>query len=354
MAITTRAAVMVEHNNGVVVEEIILDDPQGSEVLVKLFATGICHSQLHQLTWPHQRTPGILGHEGTGVVLKIGSDVTHLKEGDHCMLTWVPRDATPDSPAPANTMFTFRGEHNEAGNCYTWAEHALVDQQMVLPLPKDVTTASTSIVGCATVTGVGAVLNTADVQKGQSVAVIGVGGVGINVIAGAKIAGANPIIAVDLTDDKLEYAKKFGATHTVNASETDAVKAIQELTGGGADYAFDAIGGPVTTPQILNAVRAGATGINRGGVAVVVGMPQENFTINQWAFPIGEKSLIGSFGGSSHPDVDYPEYIEYFKNGQLPLDEMVTTTYTSLDDIHEGIRALAAGEIRGRSIIVFE
>jgi len=356
MSTKSRAALLVEVNKPLIVDEIGLDDPQGGEILVKLFATGVCHSQLHQIhgTIPGVRLPGIIGHEGTGVVMKVGSEVTHLKEGDHCMLTWVPRDAQEDSPPAPGTQFEWQGKQYPAGSCYTWSEHALINEQFVLPMPNDISTASTSIVGCATVTGVGAVMGTAQVKEGQSVAVIGVGGVGINVIAGAKIAGANPIIAVDLVDEKLEFAKEFGATHTINASTSDAVKEIKTLTNGGADFAFDAIGGPVTTPQSLAAVRSGRLGLDRGGVAVVVGIPQGEFTIPNFQFPFGEKSLVGSFGGSSHPDVNYPQYINWYQKGELPLDKMVTTTYTSLDDINEAVRALAAGEIRGRSIITYE
>lgn len=353
VATKTRAAVKVEHGQPLVVEEIILQDPTGPEVLVELFASGICHSQLHQIHNPDSWTPGLLGHEATGVVLKVGSDVTHLKEGDHCMVTWVPRDIKADSPPLTSTRYEFRGEQYDAGTVYTWAEHVLVHEQLVLPLSKDVETAATAIVGCATVTGVGAVMGTANVQKGQSVAVIGVGGVGINVIAGAKIAGADPIIAVDLLDEKLSFALEFGATHTVNAKDTDAVEAIHEITGGGADFAFDAIGGPVTTPQILAAVRRGRLGAVKGGVAVVVGIPQGPVTLPQGSFPGGEKSLVGSLGGSSHPDVDYPQYIDWFQQGELPLDKMITTIYSSLDDINEGVRALENGEIRGRSIMVY-
>ncbi len=353
MTTTSRAAFKVTHGQPLAVEEFILQDPQGPEVLVELFASGICHSQLHQIHNPASRNPGTLGHEATGVVTKTGSDVTHVREGDHCMLTWVPRDITPDSPPPPKTRYEFRGETYEAGSVYTWTEHALVNEQFVLPLDKDVTTAQTAIIGCATVTGVGAVFGTAGVERGQSVAVIGVGGVGINIIAGARIAGANPIIAVDLVDEKLDFARGFGATHTINASEQDAVKAIREVTGGGADFAFDAIGGPVTTPQILEAVRPGRLGTTCGGTAVVVGIATKPVTLPLGAFPMGEKRLIGSLGGSSHPEVDYPQYVDWFRKGELPIDKMVTTVYSSLDDINEGVRALENGEITGRSIMVY-
>jgi Zn-dependent alcohol dehydrogenase len=353
MTTATRAAVNVEHGQPLVVEEIILPDPEDGEVLVELFASGICHSQLHQLHSPETRKPGLLGHEATGVVVKAGRNVSHVREGDHCMVTWVPRDITRDSPPLPPTRFEFRGNQYQANTVYTWAEHVLVHEQLVLPLPSDVTTAATAIVGCATVTGVGAVMGTAEVRPDQSVAVIGVGGVGINIIAGARIAGADPIIAIDLLDDKLDFARQFGATHVINATNTDPVAAVHEITGGGADFAFDAIGGPVTTPQILAAVRAGRLGADKGGTAVVVGIPQGPVTLPPRSFPMGEKSLVGSLGGSSHPDVDYPQYIRWFQDGQLPLDKMVTTIYHNLDEINEGVRALQNGEIRGRSIMVY-
>lgn len=353
MAITSRAAVLVESKKTLAIEEITLQDPEAGQVLVEYFASGICHSQLHHINSPASRTPSLLGHEGTGVVLKVGSGVTHIKEGDHCIVTWVPRDISMNSPQLAPTSYECRGEKRSAG-VYTWAEHALINEQLVVPLSSGVETAATAIVGCATVTGVGAVMGSARVQQGDSVAVIGVGGVGINVIAGAKIAGANPIIAVDLAADKLEFAKEFGATHTINASKTDAVEAIHEITEGGADFAFDAIGGPITTPQILAAVRGGRTGAGRGGTAVVVGIPMEPIQLPPEAFPGGEKHLIGSIGGSSHPSVDYPQYIDWFKDGELPLDKMITTIYDGLDKINEGVRALQAGEIRGRSIMVYK
>ena len=196
MATTTRAAVLVEKNGQpLAVEEIILQDPKGPEVLVEYFATGICHSQLTQMNHPAIKPPFLLGHEATGVVLKAGSDVTHIREGDHCIVTWVPRDINVDSPTLPPTSYEFRGEKHWAG-VNTWSEHALLNEQLVVPLSNQVETAATAIVGCATVTGIGAVLGSAKVQKGQSVAVIGVGGVGINVIVGAKIAGGMSVAAL--------------------------------------------------------------------------------------------------------------------------------------------------------------
>lgn len=350
----TRAAIDVEHGQPLTIEQIDLPDPNPDEVLVELYASGICHSQLHQLHNPSLVRPLLLGHEATGVVAATGSAVTHVKEGDRVMVTWVPRDITVEDPAVPRTRFNFRGREVEGPNIYTWAEHVLAHEQMVLPLADDVSVEDAAIIGCATVTGVGAVIGSAKVQPGQTVAVFGVGGVGINVLAGAQIAQAGRIIAVDLSDEKLEFAKEFGATDVINASTVDPVEAIKDMTNGGVDYAFDAIGAEVTLHQIIEVTKPGRLGASRGGTAVIVGIPQGPITIPHGLFPLGERHLIGSVGGSSHPVDDYPQYVEWFRQGALPLDKMITQRYSSLDDINEGVRALEAGEVSGRSIMVYK
>jgi len=348
----TRAAVLVEHGQPLAVEEVELAAPGPLEVLVKLYASGICHSQLHQIHNAAQPRPALLGHEATGVVVAKGRDVTHVREGDRVMVTWVPRDVTPETAALKRSKFGFRGGEHEAG-VYTWAEHVLTHEQLVLPLDATVPVDVTAIIGCATVTGVGAVLGTAKVQPGQTVAVFGVGGVGINVIAGAKIARASRIIAVDLADEKLAWAKEFGATDVVNGRTSDPVEAIRTLTGGGVDFAFDAIGMESVINQCLESIAPGILGARRGGTAVVVGIPQGPVTLKPRLFPTGERRLIGSLGGSSHPVEDYPQYVEWFKQGALPLDKMITKVYEGLDHINEGVRALERGEVTGRSIMVY-
>jgi Zn-dependent alcohol dehydrogenase len=348
----TRAAVHVKHGEPLVVDEIELADPGPDEVLVRLYASGICHSQLHQLHNPNSPTPTLLGHEATGVVSAKGHNVTHVKEGDRVMVTWVPRDTSPEGPMAQRAKYTYQGQQHDTG-VYTWAEDVLVHEQLVLALDPAMPTDVTAIIGCAVVTGVGAVLGSAKVPAGATVAVFGVGGVGLNVVCGAKIASAGRIIAVDLDDEKLKFAQELGATDVINARSTDAVQAIRDLTGGGVDFAFDAIGLELTTQQIIEAVRPGQLGSHRGGTAVLVGVPQGPATINAMAMLIGERNFIGSLGGSSHPKIDFPQYVEWFKQGALPLDKMVTKIYGSLDDINEGVRALEAGEISGRSIMVY-
>jgi Zn-dependent alcohol dehydrogenase len=349
----TRAAVHVQHGSPLSVEEVELASPGPLEVLVKLYASGICHSQLHQLHNPEQATPALLGHEATGVVVATGRQVTHVKDGDRVMVTWVPRDVTPETARLGRSNFSFRGTEHDTG-VYTWAEHVLTHEQLVLPLDADVPTDVTAIIGCAVVTGVGAVLGSAKVQPGETVAVFGVGGVGMNVLAGAKIAQAGRIIAVDLDDEKLAFAQELGATDIVNGKRDDPIEAIRSLTGGGVDYAFDAIGLESVINQCLESTKPGILGARRGGTTVSVGIPQGPVTIATRLFPIGERALIGSLGGSSHPLEDFPQYVQWYKQGALPLEKMVTKVYEGLDSINEGVRALERGEITGRSIMVYD
>ena len=347
----SRVAVHVEHGQPLVIEELEFPTPGPDQVLVKQFASGICHSQLHQLHNPNHPRPAIIGHESTGVVVAKGANVTHVKEGDRVFVTWVPR--SPEKGFRADpAVLPFRDQVARSQNVFTWAEHTLAHHQYVVPMESDIPTDVTAIIGCAVLTGVGAAQNTANVQAGESVAVFGAGGVGLCIIAGAAARRAHPIIAVDLSDEKLEFAKKFGATHGVNARDGDPVQAIVELTGGGADYAFDAIGHQVTMQQILAAARPAQLGYDSGGTAVLVGVPQEDVTLNARMLLVGEKKYIGSIGGSSRPDRDFPQYVRMFKEGELDLNALVRRRYR-LDQINEAVGALERGEIAGRAILEF-
>src|SRR5581483_8963599 len=212
----------------------------------------------HQMHNHSLGRPLLLGHEGTGVVSRIGSNVTHLKEGDQCIVTWVPRTPSRGPMGRQMTGALYKGQAAH-GNVFTWARDVQTSKELVVPIPKEHPRDLSCIVGCAVLTGAGAVLHTAQVRPGQSVAIFGVGGVGLSAIRAAAILEAYPIIALD--DKKLEFARSFGATHTVNASRNiDPVEAIQDITRGGVDYAFDAIGRQVTIEQILRAVRPGGDG----------------------------------------------------------------------------------------------
>lgn len=347
----TRAAIQLEHNGPLVVDEIELPEPDENQVVVKQFASGICHSQLHQMHNPALVRPLLLGHESTGVVVGKGRNVTHVSEGDHVMVTWVPRNGHEGMTPPTQGSMSYQGKTASWQAAPTWCESTVAHEQYVVPLGNDVPTDVTAIIGCAVMTGVGAVLNTAKVEPGSRVAIYGIGGVGLCVLTGCVIAGASQIIAVDLHDDKLALAKEFGATDVINASSEDPVARIQELTNGGADYAFDAIGAKVTMEQLLPSVKPGIAAIREGGVAMLVGVPQVPATLNMRDIFLA-RTYRGSFGGSSRPDEDYPKFVKMFQDGQLNLNRLVTHRY-KLDQINEACEALVAGKIGGRAILEF-
>jgi Zn-dependent alcohol dehydrogenase len=348
------AAILAQHGEPLVIDEIDYGDPGPDQVLVKLFSSGICHSQLHQIHNPATPTPTLIGHEATGIVEQAGRDVTHVQEGDHVIVSWVPRNASPGQAAPSAPSLQWHGRAVtfERSPVYTWSQHSIVAERYVVPIPKDAPTDVTCIIGCAILTGAGAVLNTAKVQIGQSVAVFGIGGVGLSAIQAAASAGASPIIAVDLDEEKLAFAKHFGATHGINAAQEDAVDAIHSLTDGGVDYAFDAIGAPKTQEQILHATRNGILGCEEGGMSVLIGIPQQPITLDMKLLVRGQKTYQGSWGGVTHPEQDFPMYLEWFKQGKLKLNDLVTRRY-GLEQINDAVHDLEQGQILGRSIIVF-
>lgn len=362
MGTAARVVVLPKETSTLRIEELDLPDPGPTQVIVKQFSSGVCHSQLHQMHRPRE-SPVILGHEATGVILKAGNEVSHVSEGDMVLVTWVPRNAKGSKRSPVRATLQVSDGVAESENVFTWADHTLVDEQYVVKVDSNIATDVTSIIGCAVMTGAGAVINTANVQPGQSVAIFGVGGVGISAVVGAKMAGANPIIAVDLDDTKLAFAKSFGATHTVNAKNEDPVAAIHALTQSsgetifhtpvsGADFAFDCIGIKTTMEQIVPAVRSAHFGANDGGTAVLVGVPTTNVELNAIDMLVNEKHFVGSIGGSCSPDRDFPTFLNWEASGDLRLNDMVTARY-SIDQINEATQDLEQGKINGRAILEF-
>ena len=245
---------------------------------------------------------------------------------------------------------TYRNERLH-GVGSTWGEDVLANKEYVVPIDKEHPTDVSCIVGCAVLTGAGAVMHTAGVRPGNSVAVFGVGGVGLCAIRMAAILEAYPIIAVDLQDEKLEFATEFGATHCVNASNQDPIEAILKIKEEGVDFAFDATGVRATTEQIIPVTRAGGSGTdNYGGMAVLVGVPGEEMTINP-KLMFHQRQFRGSMG-ATFPEKDFPLYLRWHQQGKFPLDKLVTRRY-KLDQINEACNALKAGEILGRAILEF-
>ena len=304
----SKAAIHTNFGEKLTVGNVQIPDPRPDQVLVKLHSSGICHSQLHQMHNPDSPTPSLLGHEGTGTVIAKGSEVDHLKEGDLAIVTWVNRTPIKGRPTFPQTGVTY----NEAplnGATYTWGEHVLVRGGYVVKIPKQSNKYSSSIVGCAVLTGAGAVLHTAKVKPEDSVAIFGVGGVGLSALIMAKILEAYPIIAVDISDEKLQFAKKFGATHLINSSKQDPIEAIHEITSGGSDYSFDTVGLRITNEQILPSVRGGGSGAeNIGGMAVLVGMPGKEMTLDPGHFMFHQRQFRGSLG-ATYPDRDFSMYL---------------------------------------------
>lgn len=365
MATAARVVVQSKEPGPMRVEELDLPDPTGHEVLIKEFASGICHSQLHQIHGPRQ-SPIVLGHEATGEVLAIGDKVDNVKPGERVLLTFQPRNMASAGrmPAPAGVDLG-DGTRAVSPQIFTWSTHTIADDQYVIPLGDDTPTDVTAIVGCAVLTGAGAVLRSAAVEPGQSVAVWGVGGVGLNAIAAARKAGANPIIAVDVDDEKLELARRFGATHLINGKETDPVKAVRELTPGppdaygfrgmpiaGADFAFDVVARPETFLQAFRSTRTGQNTIRAGGTTVVVGVPQTELPLPGAEMLVSERKVQGTIGGTSIPDDDIPMYLQWYRDGDLDLDALVTSR-VGIDEINEATKLLDDGKVLGRTIIEF-
>ncbi len=365
MPTKSRAAVLVEACKPLIVDEVTFPDPAPDQVLVKVLASGVCHSQLHQIQrtsdHPLSKLPSLLGHESTGVVAAKGRDVTHVKEGDRVFTTWIDRNAVESPLPPVSHALNMRPpipvtwrRQSIWASASTWAEHLVASERVVVPMNDDeVDTDVTSIIGCAVITGSGAVINTLQVRPSQSVAVYGVGGIGMCAISAAAVADAYPLIAVDVDDEKLSFAKKFGASHTVNATKLDPVAAITELTGGGADFALDAVGHPTTQDQILRSVHTGAPGLSRGGTALLIGLPPSGSTplINTNLFA-GGRYFTRTHGGDCRPDRDFPTFLRWYRNGKLKLDDLVTRRYT-LDQVNEAVADLEKGKILGRAIFTY-
>ena len=345
----TKAAVLHEFNTPLIIEEVELAEPRANEVRMHMVSSGVCHSDLHIVEGGIPvNLPIICGHEGAGIVAEVGPGVTRVSVGDRAVLSWVApcglcRYCSTGNPALCETAIgpSYAGHlrdgtsrfADDAGNpishhlmMSSFSGNVVVPEAAVITVSDEVALEPLAVIGCAVSTGIGAAVNTANVQLGDSVAVIGCGGVGLNAIQGARLRGAARIIGVDVSDEKLEAARRFGATDTVNAAEEDTVEALQAMTAGdGVDIAIEAIGNPDT---VATAVRS----LRRGGTAVQVGIaPYGTEVAIDMTLLLDERKLLGCYYGSLRPAYDIPRYVELYQAGRLLVDELITAEIDQAD-----------------------
>ncbi|MFN3931850.1 MAG: zinc-dependent alcohol dehydrogenase family protein [Brevundimonas sp.] len=349
-------------------ETVTLDPPGPGEVLVAIKAAGLCHSDLSVINGDRPRPmPMAPGHEAAGVVEALGPGVGDLAVGDHVVMVFMPscghcdpcaggRPALCEPGAAANGKGELLGGgvrlHDGAGGlhhhlgCSAFAAHAVVSRRSLVKVDADLPFEHAALFGCAVLTGVGAVVNTAGVRAGQSVAVVGLGGVGLSSVLGALASGASPVVAVDLSEDKLALARSLGPVRTVNAADADAVEQVRALTGGGADVVFEMAGS-------LRALEAAWRMTRRGGTTVTAGLPppEAALAVNVVQLVAEERTLKGSYIGTCVPSRDIPRYVGLFRDGRLPVDRLLSGTI-ALSDINAAFDALADGAAV-RTVVTF-
>ena len=340
----TRAAILVEQKKPLVIEEVEMPALKLGQVLVKVLASGICGSQIGEINGvkgPDRFLPHLLGHEGCGTVLEIGEGVRTVKPGDRVVLHW-RKGAGLESVTP--TFGSRLGTVN-AGWVTTFNEHAIVSENRVTAVPPGFDIEAAALFGCAITTAFGVVTTNAQVAIGQSVAVFGAGGIGLSIVQGAALAGAHPIIAIDLVDARLDLARSLGATHTINSRAADVAAEIASIVGGdGVDVAIDNTGN-VDVIALASRLTSGR------GRTVLVGVPPKGATAAISTLPLHfEKRLVGSHGGESRPDIDIPRYVRLVEDGRLSLAGVVGRR-DPLDGVNEAIDDMTSGRLAGRAIL---
>ncbi|HET7142146.1 MAG TPA: Zn-dependent alcohol dehydrogenase [Candidatus Limnocylindria bacterium] len=359
-----RAAVCYEFGQPLVIDEVELDEPARGEVRVKIKAVAICHSDVHLIRgeWGGA-LPVVAGHEASGIVEAVGEGVDTVQPGDHVIVSLLRSCGhcfycTTGSPYVCEGTFALRTEtrlHLPSGepviqgiSCGAFAEYAVVDQSQLVPVPHDLPFDSLALLACGVITGAGAVINTGGVRPGESVAVIGSGGVGLNAVQGAALAGANPIIALDLLESKLEAARTFGATHTVNAADPELLARVRALTGErGPDYAVVTVGSVAAIEQALRLAR-------REGTVVIAGMPHidASYALPVFRFVGSGRRIVGSVMGSTRLHVDVPRFVDLYQQGRLKLDQLISNRYP-LEGINEAIESMESGRAL-RNVIMLD
>lgn len=359
------APVLLTPNQPMQMLEVDIDEPGYGEIRVKMTASGVCHSCLHAYDGSHTGIPMpiILGDEGSGVVESVGEGCTRLSPGDHVIISWAPdcgnckycalgfpslclNSVGAGQAYGGGTRWSVNGDPVYHYGPATYGPYIIVPEAAAVTVRKDFPLDLAALIGCSVTTGFGAVVNTAGVRAGQSVAVFGCGGVGLNAIQGASITGAYPVIGVDVLDSKLELARHFGATHTINPTKDDLMEKVKEFTGNGVDASIVAVGN-------IQAMEQGLEILAKQGVEVVLGLPGtgQTFQVSPALLMSGERRIVGSRYGSGNPMVEFPRMVDLAMAGLLKIEDLVTKRY-DLDEADEAFRALAAGE-QARGLIVF-
>ena len=365
----TKAAVLFEANTKLEICKVDLEKPQAGEVCVEIKAAGVCHTDYSvmkgQLNAP---LPAILGHEGAGVVVEVGDGVSDVQVGDHVIPLWRlscgeceyclrrrpalcavgSKIRSSGRMSDGRSRFSLHGkEIFHFAGVSAFSNFSVLPEGAVLKIPKDLPFDLAALIGCSVITGVGSVMNAAEMRPGSSVAVFGAGGIGVNVIQGATLAGAKEIIAIDQYDSRLDQARTFGATRVINSKNEDPVAAIRQFTNErGVDFAFEAVGLPITIQQAYES-------LSKAGKAIVIGIPSNTAKISISAVPLvfEERTITGSLYGSASPRLDIPKMINLYKDGKLNLEKLLTNQYP-LEEINEAYDAMMSGESL-RSVITF-
>jgi len=336
----TQIAVLRKINEPLEIEEVSIPVLKNGQVLVKIIKSGICHTQLNEIrgfNGEDKYLPHALGHEAGGIVEEIGRNVTKVKVGDHVVLTWIKSSGLESS----STEYKSCSEIINAGAIATFGEHSIISENRIVPIPKTLPFDVAALLGCAIPTGGGVILNQIKPSMNESIAIVGVGGIGLSAILLARVMNCHPIIAIDISDDKLKYAKELGATETKNNIKGNFASSIKNM-----DYVIDTSGSIQTLEQSFEAIKY-------GGLLVVVGNPPRNMKFSIVPFDlIRGKKIEGSWGGSTNPDRDIPYYINLYNQGRLPLDKIITNRF-KFNEINKAFEMLDKKEILGRGILEF-
>jgi len=332
----TQGAVLVETGKPLVLAELTVPPLKPGQVLVEIAYSGVCHTQILEARGYRgvdKFLPHCLGHEGSGRVRELGPQVRKVKVGDHVVLSWM-KGSGNDVPG---TVYDWDGKAVNAGAITTFGRLCVISENRMMRIASDIPLPQAALMGCAVPTGLGAVFNTARPQPGEGLAVFGVGGIGLCAVQAARLAGCEPIVAVDVRSDRLELASALGATHTIDARQSQPVDVIRTLCPGGIDFAVEASGRPEVMQQALSSVRP------QGGTAVVIGNAHagEKFSIEPRELNLGKK-ILGTWGGDNVPDQHFPRYFKLFLSGRLNLDALISSVY-GLADINKALEDLEQG-----------